>query len=108
METTDGPGVLRYVVGYVLVGLAWGFTTPFMRRAALQKQQTRPVIPPSSSWLTRHYLSIWYAVLDLIQRPSYTIPLLLNLSGSVLFWLIVGQAGQWSRLFVTLPNKYQS
>jgi hypothetical protein len=93
MESTEAPGLLRYVLGYLLVGCAWGLTTPFMRKAALEKQQTQPSIPPNSSWLTSQYLSIWYAVLNLIQRPSYTIPLLLNLSGSVVFFIIVGQAG---------------
>jgi hypothetical protein len=64
-----------------------------MRKAALQKQQLQPSIPSNCSWVKRQYISISSAVLDLVQRPSYTIPLILNLSGSVVFFLIVGQAG---------------
>jgi len=31
--TTDPtPSVFRWTIGFLLVGMAWGFTTPFMRR----------------------------------------------------------------------------
>jgi hypothetical protein len=67
--STQSPGLLRYVIGFLLVGAAWGLTTPFMRRAAL----TSPTSTPESrSWLTHPntpYLkakiwSILYSILD--------------------------------------------
>lgn len=89
------PSLYNYVLGFLAVGLAWGFTTPFMRKAAMTSQPiSRPQLEdPNSSFLTKKVLSIWYAVYDLVARPAYSIPLLLNLSGSVWFFLLVGQAG---------------
>jgi hypothetical protein len=89
------PSLYNYILGFLAVGLAWGFTTPFMRRAAItSKPISRPQLDdPKSSFFTRKILSIWYSVYDLVTRPAYSIPLLLNLSGSVWFFLLVGQAG---------------
>lgn len=46
-----------------------------------------------SSWPKRKIIAIWYAVKDLLQNPKYAIPLLLNVTGSVWFFLLIGQAG---------------
>lgn len=46
-----------------------------------------------SSWPKRKLLAIWYAVKDLLRNPKYAIPLLLNVTGSVWFFLLIGQAG---------------
>jgi hypothetical protein len=71
-------------------------TTPFMRAAALKQVPTaRPELEnPQISKTRRKLLEVWYAIVDLVQRPAYAIPLLLNLSGSALFFLIVGHAGE--------------
>jgi hypothetical protein len=92
---TSQPSLYNYVLGFLAVGLAWGFTTPFMRKAAITSNPiSRPQLDdPKSSFITKKGLSIWYAVYDLVTRPAYSIPLLLNLSGSVWFFLLVGQAG---------------
>jgi Putative transmembrane family 234 len=95
MNSTQDPGLLRYVIGSLVVGACWGLTTPFMRRAALdtRPQSKRQVPDAKASWIWKRAVSLWHAVLDLVQRPSYTVPLVINLSGSALFFLIVGQAG---------------
>lgn len=92
------PSLFNYVLGFLAVGLAWGFTTPFMRKAAITSTPIpRPKLnDPTSPFLVRKVLGIWYAVYELVARPAYTIPLLLNLSGSVWFFLLVGQAGMLS------------
>ncbi|QDS67955.1 hypothetical protein FKW77_008969 [Venturia effusa] len=98
---TSQPSPLNYVLGFLAVGLAWGFTTPFMRKAAIiSKPISRPQLEdPNSSYPMRKLLGMWYAIYDLIARPAYSIPLLLNLSGSVWFFLLVGQA----ELSLTVP-----
>lgn len=48
-----------------------------------------------SSWPKKKLLAIWYAVKDLLQNPKYAIPLLLNVTGSVWFFLLIGQAGMY-------------
>jgi hypothetical protein len=56
---------------------------------------SRPELEDKSVALVkRKVLSIWYSVFDLVRRPAYFIPLLMNLSGSVWFFLMVGQAGK--------------
>lgn len=92
---TSQPSLFNYLLGFLAVGVAWGFTTPFMRKAAMtSKPIPKPQLDdPNSSFLMRKVLGIWHAVYDLLARPAYSIPLLLNLSGSVWFFLLVGQAG---------------
>jgi hypothetical protein len=95
IETTVAdPGLLRYILGYLMVGIAWGFTTPFMRKATLnQKPNTRPKPSQLDPWIKTQLVSIWHSVSDLVKQPAYAIPLLINLSGSVMFFVIVGDAG---------------
>jgi hypothetical protein len=44
-------------------------------------------------------LSVWYAVVGVLSRPAYAIPLLLNVTGSVWFFILIGQA----ELSLTVP-----
>lgn len=39
-----------------------------------------------------------YTVLDLLRRPGYAVPLLVNVTGSVWFFLLIGKAGEWCGL----------
>ena len=104
MDPATQPSLLRYTLAFTAVGLAWGFTTPFMRRAALsanpdfnnsQSKTPRTTTQSETSpWIKRQVLAIWASVADLLARPGYLVPLLLNLSGSVWFFLLVGQAGR--------------
>ncbi|POS70641.1 hypothetical protein DHEL01_v210967 [Diaporthe helianthi] len=97
------PGPFNYVVGFTLVGIAWGLTTPFIRRAA---KDHNPAPHPSlesdavrSSWLRSKVYGTFFAVVDLLRNPRYAVPLLLNLTGSVWFFLLIGKA----ELSLTVP-----
>lgn len=101
------PPVINYVLGFLLVGLAWGFTTPFLRRAArdhhppphplLQREAIR------TSAVRRRLYGAFFSVLDLLRNPRYAAPLLINLTGSVWFFLLIGQAGAYLLLLASLP-----
>ncbi|KAL4881119.1 hypothetical protein BJY04DRAFT_189946 [Aspergillus karnatakaensis] len=140
------PPVFNYILSFLLVGVAWGFTTPFIRRAAAdfsarQEQQqsaqdtelrsTRSTdfnnnqdgsecesesdedqpLPPStaqpawmqqstsSSWLKTKIISIFWTVVNLLRTPAYSVPLVINLTGSVWFFLLVGK----HELSLTVP-----
>lgn len=103
MTDTDEPqpGPLNYVVGFTLVGIAWGLTTPFIRRAAKDHHPApHPVLESDavrSSWLKTKVYSTFFAVVDLLRNPRYAVPLLLNLTGSVWFFLLIGKAGESDR-----------
>lgn len=94
------PPAINYVAGFLLVGIAWGLTTPFIRRAA--KSHNPPSHPlllrddVRASWLKTKLYGTFFAVLDLLRNPGYAIPLLINLTGSVWFFLLIGQAGEFS------------
>jgi hypothetical protein len=127
------PSAFNYILGFLLVGIAWGFTTPFIRRAAVQfnarneqKQQEQelrggvngadtttdagsgseqaraePSPSPTSqkkSWLRQKIVSIFWTVFNLLRTPAYSIPLIINLTGSVWFFLLVGQHGGFTLL----------
>ncbi|RCI12934.1 hypothetical protein L249_0931 [Ophiocordyceps polyrhachis-furcata BCC 54312] len=93
------PPAINYILSFVLVGLAWGLTTPFIRRAARRRQQSRPAAAAaataedeSSSSMKNRLWSACVSVWDFVRDPSYSLPLLLNLSGSLWFFLLVGRA----------------
>jgi hypothetical protein len=59
--------------------------------------ETHPALFDSSrSWLSRKFWTAFYSIIGLLRTPSYAIPLLCNLTGSVWFFLLVGQAGVYS------------
>ncbi|KAF2686165.1 integral membrane protein-like protein [Lentithecium fluviatile CBS 122367] len=95
------PSLFRWILGFLLVGACWGLTTPFMRRAALS--YTPPthaaLTDPNNSWLKRKVLGVWYAVIGVLSRPAYAVPLLLNVTGSVWFFVLIGKA----ELSLTVP-----
>lgn len=98
--TTPSPGLFRYVLGFLLVGAAWGLTTPFMRRAALSTSPTAPesrswLSHPNTSWLKAKVWGVIYGVYDTLKNPAYAVPFLINVTGSVWFFLLIGQAGEF-------------
>ncbi|KAM3425334.1 Transmembrane protein 234-like protein [Cercospora zeina] len=99
LETPSSPPVWRWVIGFLMVGACWGLTTPFMRKAAVLRdalpKPSRPYLTdPKISWIKRKFFGIAFAVIDLLKSPRYAIPLLLNVTGSVWFFLLIGQAGK--------------
>jgi hypothetical protein len=103
MDTTPSPestpSVFRYVIGFLLIGVAWGFTTPFIRAAArTHLPPPHPILDsPSvkSSWIKSKFLAAFFGVVDLLRNPRYAIPLVINLTGSVWFFLLIGKAGEF-------------
>ena len=41
-----------------------------------------------------------FAVFDLLRNPRYAVPLLVNLTGSVWFFLLIGKAGMFTLVCV--------
>lgn len=99
-STAPPPSIFNYIIGFLLIGIAWGFTTPFIRAAA--RSHTPPPHPildqPSiqSSWIKSKAYAAFFGVLDLLRNPRYAIPLVINLTGSVWFFLLIGQAGEFT------------
>jgi hypothetical protein len=91
------PPITNYILGFLLIGLAWGFTTPFIRRAArLHTSPSHPILQSPSvqrSWFKSKVLGAVFGVVDLLRDWKYALPLVLNLTGSVWFFLLIGQAG---------------
>lgn len=96
------PSVFRWILGFLLVGACWGLTTPFMRRAAINyvPPQRPALTDPKNSWLKKKILGIWFAVIGVLSRPAYAIPFLLNVTGSVWFFILIGKAGEYIRVII--------
>lgn len=67
------------------------------KRAAISRDE-KPVgaqqtSDPNVSWIKQKALGVTSAIYDLLKNPAYAIPLLLNVTGSVWFFLLIGQAG---------------
>ncbi|KAJ5738554.1 hypothetical protein N7493_001709 [Penicillium malachiteum] len=174
IPTEPAPSVFNYVLSFLLVGVAWGFTTPFIRRAAAdfnarqekqasdnitrgrshqdqapsqeeqellgsdnesdedegegrsgsqerQREDTRAARqlnaeleiemevdntplpawrrPASQSWIKMKIISVFWTVVNLLRTPAYSIPLVINLTGSIWFFLLVGK----HELSLTVP-----
>lgn len=111
------PSAFNYILSFILVGIAWGFTTPFIRRAAVDfnKRQeetnrlssatntvnndddddnTIPAQPQRGGFDIKKKISaVFWTVVNLLRTPAYAIPLVVNLTGSVWFFLLVGKHG---------------
>ncbi|KAH6610831.1 integral membrane protein [Trichoderma cornu-damae] len=99
----DPPPAINYVLSFILVGLAWGLTTPFIRRAARTHKPpphaTLDAPAVKASWLRSKLYGALFGVVDLLRNPRYAVPLVLNLTGSVWFFLLIGEA----ELSLTVP-----
>ena len=108
---TPTPSPFAYVLSFLMVGLCWGFTTPFIRRAALT--YTTPthssITDPNRSWLSRQIAKAFFTIVGLLKSPRYAIPLLCNLTGSIWFFLLIGKAGKLlSSLYAVLKPRSPS
>jgi hypothetical protein len=116
--STSAPPTFNYILGFLLVGLAWGFTTPFIRRAAVDFNKRNEGASVSGgeddadtsgkagkSWLRNKIRSIFWTVINLLRTPAYAIPLVINLTGSVWFFLLVGKHGTVQES-LSYPRKY--
>jgi hypothetical protein len=91
--------MLKWTLGFILVGMAWGLTTPFIRKAAIDfnPPPRSSIDAPENSWVKKRVLRLAYTIIDLLRNPRYAIPLLLNFTGGIWFFLLVGQAGRFIR-----------
>lgn len=93
------PGPLNYILGFLLVGVAWGLTTPFIRRAAKDHNPPpHPILETAAvrdSWWRSRVYGAALGVADLLRNPRYAVPLVVNLTGSVWFFLLIGKAGEY-------------
>lgn len=92
------PPIGNYILGFLLIGLAWGFTTPFIRAAARShKPPAHPILESAKvkqSKVRSAVYGAWFGITDLLRNWRYATPLIINLTGSVWFFLLIGQAGE--------------
>lgn len=105
---TDAPHIIRYILGFCLIGLAWGFTTPFIRKAArTHSPPPHPILDSPAvrnSWVKSKVYTAFFGVVDLLRNPRYAIPLVINLTGSVWFFLLIGKAGEYFSALLVRPG----
>lgn len=105
-SSSSSPSILNWTLGFLLVGLAWGLTTPFIRRAALNfhppphPSLERVDTATKAGWVKWRTLKAAWTVVDLLRSPAYAVPLVVNLTGSVWFFLLIGKAGGFGGFFV--------
>lgn len=99
-STDPKPPIFNYILAVLLVSLAWGFTTPFIRRGAVHfKPSAHPSLDridttTKRGWLKHKIVKGAWTVVDLLKTPAYAVPLVINLTGSVWFFLLVGKSGE--------------
>jgi hypothetical protein len=80
--------------GFVLTACIWGITNPFIKRGSIVLNENRNrrsmKLENGSNWM-QNFIFEWIL---LIQTPSYTIPWIINLMGSILYYITLNQAGK--------------
>ena len=105
-SAAPSPSIINWTLGFLLVGLAWGLTTPFIRRAAVNfhpaphSSLSRIDTSTKTGWVKFKIVKGFFTVVDLLRSPSYAVPLVINLTGSVWFFLLIGKAGEWRVVFL--------
>jgi thiamine transporter ThiT len=103
--------IFNYILGFLLIGIAWGFTTPFIRAAArTHSPPPHPILDTpavKASWVKTKLYGIFFGVVDLLRNPRYAIPLVINLTGSVWFFLLIGKAGKFAISFMLLQECFE-
>ena len=112
-DDPPAPSILNWTLGFLLVGIAWGLTTPFIRRAAVNFNPPPHAfldsIDPNKSRYQRIKYKIakaMWTVVDLLRSPAYAVPLVINLTGSVWFFLLIGQAGAFTAFSIVVCPKF--
>ncbi|ODQ54647.1 hypothetical protein SAICODRAFT_202212 [Saitoella complicata NRRL Y-17804] len=77
----DDPSLFRQIIGFLLVGACWGLTNSFIRTA--QNSSTSAATPDD-----RVVKRAW----AVIKRPRYFVPLVINMSGSFWYYVLLGEA----------------
>jgi len=105
-EDTPSPPIFNYILGFLLIGIAWGLTTPFIRAGAkTHKPRPHPILQtPSvqSSAIKGKVYGTFFSLTDILRNPRYAIPLVINLTGSVWFFLLIGKAGLLALFFIII------
>lgn len=106
-DPEPAPPLFNYILGFLLIGIAWGFTTPFIRRAArTHSPPAHPILSSPSvtnSSLKSKIYGAFFGVVDLLRNPRYAIPLVINLTGSIWFFLLIGKAGEFDDFLCLYP-----
>ncbi|KAI8900344.1 transmembrane protein 234-like protein [Globomyces pollinis-pini] len=79
--------IVEHTIGFIAVSLCWGFTNPFIKRGTIgldivtsNHQDRHPIIQTA------------YQIKYLATRWQYVLPLALNLSGSTVYYYLLGDA----------------
>ena len=106
--TDPDPSPFRYILSFILVSLAWGFTTPFIRRGALTYKPSAAHVSslenPNLTFVGKKVRKGFWTVVDLLRNPRYAVPLLCNVTGSVWFFILIGSHGEfYSKVGFSVP-----
>lgn len=75
--------------GFVAVACLWGITNPLIKRGSnVLRDARRAAEGEKLGWARR----VWWEWRLLLGTPAYAVPLLINMIGSVLYYLTVNQA----------------
>mmetsp|Transcript_174 Transcript_174/g.216 ORF Transcript_174/g.216 Transcript_174/m.216 type:complete len:129 (+) Transcript_174:245-631(+) len=74
--------MLSVTLGYIMVGLCWGVTNPFIKRATMRaaEEKTNDSNLRKSHFATLHQLFV---------NPMIFLPFLINQSGSLVYYLLL-------------------
>lgn len=74
---------MKDLLGFLIVSLCWGATNPFIKRGSAGVSKVSETHP--------QYTQV-YEFLYLVKRWQYMLPVLVNLSGSSVFYYLLGDA----------------
>lgn len=86
---------MQSYLGLLLVATIWGITNPLIKRGSMVLQSSRKNPDEiengiKSRWTIR-FINDWIL---LLKTPSYFIPWIMNLMGSILYYIVQSQTGR--------------
>ena len=97
---------VQSALGFVVVGLLWGFTNPFIKRGSegiktlkVEDDARFPrwfyeVVYLATRWQVPAMNSSLFLIELTLSCPQFLLPFLLNMSGSVVYYLTLSTAGR--------------
>ncbi|KAJ2552787.1 hypothetical protein EV175_003180 [Coemansia sp. RSA 1933] len=75
--------LLQSCFGFVLTALCWGFTNPFIKRGSQGIESIK-----RGNWIAQTLAETWF----LFTNWKYVVPLVINLSGSAVYYYTLSSA----------------
>lgn len=101
--STSASSIFQTALGFIMVALCLGGTNPFIRNGSQGLREAIDRLPKNTSKIGKTAAEWKF----LLTRWKYVVPLVLNLSGSVVYYYFLGKAGTFFDVWLFSYGKFR-